>query len=85
MMKRLKLTIQPNWRIVESQLRTGNAEMDEITKAIVGLLKALQRRTNTEVEMEEGAFTMRLKEWKMEDAEMDQWEKLLLADADVEY
>lgn len=85
MMKRLKLTIQPNWRIVESQLRTGNAEMDEITKAIVGLLKALQRRTNTEVEMEEGAFTMRLKEWKMEDAEMDQWEKVLLADADVEY
>lgn len=60
MTKRLKLTIQPSWRIVESQSRTENAEMDEKTKAIVGLLKALQRRTNAEVEMEmeEGAFTM---------------------------
>lgn len=61
--------------------------MDEKTKAIVGLLKALQRRTNAEVEMEmeEGAFTMTLKEWKMEDAGVDKWDKVLVADAYIDH
>lgn len=83
MTKRLKLTLQPNCYIVDSQLRTGHAEMDGMTQAIVGLLKALQRRTNAEVEIEEGPFTMTLKKWKMDDAEIDKWEKVLLKDADT--
>ena len=72
---------------MELQSRTEDAEIDEKTKAIVRLLEALQRRANAEVEIEteEGAFTMTLKEWKMEDAEVDKWDKVLVADAYIDH
>lgn len=82
--KRLKFTIQPDWRTVESQLLMRNGEMDIKTKAIVGLLKALKRRTDAEIEVEEGVYTKTLRELEMEEVDIDVWEELLLADADVE-
>lgn len=81
--KRLKLIIRPDWRTVESELLMRSGAMDEKTKVIVGLLKALQRRTGAEIEVEEGALTKTLRELKMEEVEIDEWEKLLLADAGV--
>lgn len=80
--KRLKFTIQPDWRTVESELLMRNGDMDKRTKAIVGLLKALKRRTGAEIEVAEGVFTKTLREWKMEEVEVDEWEKVLLADAE---
>ncbi len=58
--------------------------MDIKTKAIVGLLKALKRRTDAEIEVEEGVYTKTLRELEMEEVDIDVWEELLLADADVE-
>ena len=81
--KRLKFTIQPDWRTVESQLLMRNGEKDKKTEAIVGLLKALKRRTDAEIEVEEGVYTKTLRELDMDEADIDEWEKLLLADADV--
>lgn len=81
--KRLKFTIQPDWRTVESQLLMRNGEMEEKTRAIVGLLKALKRRTNAEIEVEEGVFTKTLRELNMEEVDVDEWERVLLAEADV--
>lgn len=52
-------------------------------ESIVGLLKAVKRRTGAEIEVEEGVFTKTLKEFEMEGFEVDEWERLLLADADV--
>ena len=83
MTKRLKFTFQPDWRTVESQLLMRNGEMDNKTKAIVGLLKALKRRTDAEIEVKEGVFTKTLRELKMEEVDVDEWEKVLLADADI--
>ena len=83
MTKSLKFTFQPDWRTVEPQLLMRNGEMDNKTKAIVGLLKALTRRTDAEIEVEEGVFTKTLREVKMEEVEVDKWEKVLLADADI--
>ena len=82
--KRLKFTLQPDWRTVESQLLMRNGDMDKRTKAIIGLLKALERRTDAEIEVEEGAFTKTLKKLVMKEAEIDEWEKVLLADADID-
>ena len=81
--KHLKLIIQPDWRTVESELLMRNGAMDEKTKVIVGLLKALERRIGADIEVEEGAFTKTLNEWEMEEVEVDEWEKLLLANADI--
>ena len=81
MTKHLKITLQPDWRTVESELLMRNGVMDGKTKAIVGLLKALKRRTDAEIEVEEGVLTKTLRELKMEEAEVDEWEKVLLADA----
>lgn len=78
--KRLKITLQPDWRTVESELLMRNGEANGKTKVIVGLLKALKRRTDIEIEIEEGVFTKTLRELKMEEAEVDEWEKVLLAD-----
>ena len=57
--------------------------MEEKTRAIVGLLKALKRRTNAEIEVEEGVFTKTLRELNMEEVDVDEWERVLLAEADV--
>lgn len=54
--------------------------MNGKTRAIVGLLKALKRRTDIEIEVEEGAFTTTMREFEMEKAEVDEWEKVLLGD-----
>ena len=83
---RFKFAMQTSGRTAESQPLMENGEEDQKTKTIVGLLKALQRRTNAEIEIEEvekRAIRKRLKEWKMgdwkmEDAEVDEWEKILL-------
>ena len=82
--KRLTFTIQPDWRTVEAELLIRNGEMDSKTRAVVGLLKALKRRTDAEIEIEEGAFTKTLKELKMEDADIDEWEQVLLADVGID-
>lgn len=84
MTKRLRFTIQPDWRTVESELLMRNGEMDNKTKVIVGLLKALKRRTDAEIEVEEGGFKKTLRELKMEESDVDEWEKVLLADADID-
>lgn len=78
--KSIKFTLQPDWRTVQSQLVIRNGEMNGKTKAIVGLLKALKRRTDIEVEVEEGVFTKTLRELEMEEGEVDEWEKVLLSD-----
>ena len=78
--KRLKITLQPDWRTVQSELLMRKGEVNGKTKVIVGLLKALKRRTNIEIEVEEGVFTKTLRELKMEEVEVDEWEKVLLAD-----
>ena len=82
--KRLKFTMYPDWRTVESQLLMTSGEKDRKTKAIVGLLKALKRMTDVEVEIEEGVYTKTLRESKMEEAEVDQWEKVLSTDSDID-
>ena len=82
MIKQFKLTYQPCWLTYESQMLLGNGEMDRRTKAVVGLLKALKRRTDAEIEVEEGAVTTTVGKLKMEEAEIDEWEKVLLDDAD---
>ena len=100
-----EFAIQVNGYTAPYRLLTRNGEGDEKTTVIAGLLKALQRRTNAEIEMEEvkegrkewiehaeikeGTFPKRLKVWKMEDwkmegAEVDEWEKVLLNDSDVD-
>ena len=84
MIKQFKLTYQPSWPNFESQMLLGNGEMDNGTKAVVGLLKALKRRTDAEIEVEEGALTKTLGELELEEAEIDEWEKVLLDDADLE-
>ncbi|CAD6567836.1 MAG: hypothetical protein ASARMPREDX12_000815 [Alectoria sarmentosa] len=84
MPRRLKFTIQPDWRTVETQWLMRNSEEDKKTKAIIGLLKALNRRTDAEIEVEEGVVTKTLKEFEMEEVEVDEWEKLLLADTDID-
>ena len=78
--KRLKIILQPSWRTVQSEMLMRNGEVNGRTKVIVGLLKALKRRTDIEIEVEEGAFTTTLRELKMEEAEVDEWEKVLLTD-----
>ena len=80
--KQFKLTYHPSWPTFESQMLLGNGEMDRRTRAIVGLLKALKRRTDAEIEVEEGALTKTLGELELEEAEIDEWEKVLLDDAD---
>ncbi|KAF6224452.1 hypothetical protein HO133_011029 [Letharia lupina] len=84
MTKRLRFTIQPDWRTVESELLMRNGKMDNKTKVIVGLLKALERKTDAEIEVEEGGFKKTLRELKMEEVDVDEWEKVLLADADID-
>ncbi|CAF9914226.1 MAG: hypothetical protein ALECFALPRED_009501 [Alectoria fallacina] len=84
MPRRLKFTIQPDWRTVETQWLMRNSEVDRKTKAIVGLLKALKRRTDAEIEVEEGVVTKTLEDFGMEEVEVDEWEKLLLADTDID-
>ncbi|KAF6238431.1 hypothetical protein HO173_003398 [Letharia columbiana] len=66
MIKHFRLTYQPSWRTFESQMLLGDGEMDKRTKAIVGLLKALKRRTDAEIVVEEGALTKTLGELEME-------------------
>lgn len=78
--KSIKFILQPDWRTVQSQLGMRNGEMNGKTRPIVGLLKALKRRTDIEIEVEEGVFTNTLRELEMEDAEVDEWEKVLLGD-----
>lgn len=80
--KRLRFTMQPDRRTVESQLLMRIGEMNKRAKAIVGLLKALRRRTDAEIEIEEGVFTKTLNEWKMEEAEVDKWDTMLMGDID---
>ena len=84
MIKHFRLSYQPSWRTFESQMLLGNGEMDKRTKAVVGLFKALKRRTDAEIEIEEGAVTKTLRELEMEEAEIDEWEKVLLDDADFD-
>ena len=84
---RFKFAIQASWRTAESRLLCKDGEVDQKTKKVIGLLKALQWRINTEVEIEEiegEIINERLKEWKMEDAEIDEWEKVLLNDSDID-
>ena len=82
MIKIFRLTYQPSRRTFESQMLLGNGEMDKKTKAVAGLLKALKRRIDAEIEVEEGALTKTVGEMEMEEAEIDEWEKVLLDDAD---
>ena len=83
MIKQFRLTYHPSWPTFESQMLLENGEMDKRTRAVVGLLKALKRRTDAEIELEEGAVTMTVGELKMKEAEIDEWEKVLLDDADL--
>ena len=82
MVKQFKLTYHPSWPTFESQMLLGDGDMDKRTRAVVGLLKALKRRTDAEIEVEEGAVTTTVGELKMKEAEIDEWEKVLLDDAD---
>ncbi|KAM0795327.1 hypothetical protein BDR22DRAFT_967053 [Usnea florida] len=84
MVKQFKFTYHPSWPTFESQMLLGDGEMDKRTRAVVGLLKALKRRTDAEIEVEEGAVTTTVGELKMKEAEIDEWEKVLLDDADRE-
>lgn len=83
MTKRLKFAILPDWRTAGSHLLMKNGEIDEKTRTIIGLLEALKRRTNAEVEVEEGMFKEILKNCKMEEIEVDDWDKVLSADAET--
>ena len=83
MIKHFKLTYHPSWPTFESQMLLGNGESDKKTKVVVGLLKALKRRTDAEIEVEEGALAKTLGELELEEAEIDEWEKVLLDDADL--
>ena len=82
MIKQFKLTYQPSWRTFESQMLLGDGEMDKRTKAIVGLLKALKRSTDAEIEVEEGAVITTLEDLRMKESEIDEWEKVLMDNAD---
>lgn len=82
MIKHFKLTYHPSRPTFESQMLLGNGEMDERTKAIAGLLKALERRIDAEIEVEEGAVITTLEDLKMKESEIDEWEKVLMDDAD---
>ena len=62
----------------QSVMRSG--EMDKRMKAIVGLLKALKRRVDAEIEFERGDFKETLNNWNMEETEIDDWDKWLMAD-----
>ena len=84
MIKQFRLIYQRSWRTFESQMLLGNGVLDKKTKVVVGLLKALKRRTNAEIEVEVGALTKTIGELELEEAEIDEWEKVLLDDADLE-
>ena len=84
---RFKFAIQRSRRTADSQLLMRNYEVDQKTQTLVGLLKALQRGTKAKIKIEEvveGTIMVRLKEWKMEEAEVDEWEKVLLSDSDID-
>ncbi len=55
--KRVRITIQPDWRTFEAQMLMRNGETDEKTIAIIGLLKVLQRRIDVDIEDGKGMFT----------------------------
>ena len=55
--KRVRITIQPDWRTLEAQMLMRNGKTDEKTMAIIGLLKALQRRIDVDIEDGKGMFT----------------------------
>lgn len=78
--KQLKFTIRKDWLSYGAELKGGQNDIDEQTKPIVGLMKALQRRTGADIEVEEGEFSKSLGEVQMEEAEIDIWEEVLLAD-----
>ncbi len=44
------------------------------------MMKALQRRIEIEIEVEEETFTKPLREMWMEEGEVDKWEQALMAD-----
>ena len=100
-----KFAIHAGPYIAESLPLMRNGQADQKTKTIVGLLKALERRINADIEevnewvvwewiaddikVGNRTITRSLKawevdEWKMEDAEVDKWEKVLLSDSDVD-
>ena len=84
---RFKFAIQRSRGTADSRLLMRNYKVDQKTRTLVGLLKALQRRTKARIKVEEvveGTIMMRLKEWKMDDAEVDEWEKVLLSDSDID-
>ncbi len=78
--KRVRITIQPDLHTVEARMMMRNGEAHEKTIAMIGLLKALQRRIHADIDVKEAMFTKVFQEVKMDDAEIDEWEKVLLAD-----
>ena len=71
---RFKFAMQTSGRRAQSRPLMEKGEEDQKSKTMTGLLKALKRRTNAEIEIEEvekDDVRKRLKEWKMEDWEME--------------
>lgn len=76
----LTFTIEAHWLRGGEKAERGHNDMDKKTKPILGMMKALQRRTDIEIEVEEETFTKPLREMQMDECEVDWWEQALLAD-----
>lgn len=82
-----KFSIHADWHMAESQPLMRNGQVDQKTKTIVGLLKALGRRMNADIEevkewgvqewakedaeVGDGTITRSLKYWKLEEWTME--------------
>lgn len=78
--KHLTFTIEKHWLRDEDESHGMQNEIHMETKPILGMMKALQRKIEIEVEVEEETLTKPLREMRMEEVEVDIWEQALLAD-----
>lgn len=76
----LTFTIQEDWLTYGEEPQKAHNDMDRETRPILGLMKALQRRIEIEIVIEEETFTKSLREIWMEEGEVYKWEQALMAD-----
>lgn len=77
--KHLTFTIEGHWLRDRDGSHGMQNEINKETKPILGMMKALQRKIEIEIKVEEETFTKSLKELPMEEAEVNIWEQTLLA------
>jgi hypothetical protein len=76
----LTFTIQKDGLRDGEEPQKGYKDLEKETRPILGMMKALQRRIEIEIEVEEETFTKPLREMWMEEGEVDKWDHALMSD-----